>query len=117
MSWFKLHFLFLLQEKGNVGLYEPKSPSNNGSEAKSNSNNGLSQQTTAELEKAIGQLGPEQQQQLGRLYMFLTQHPEAKIELQSLGDVRRAMDDYQVGGQLWSANALLWTTCGYRKYR
>lgn len=55
-------------------------------------------QTGAELElkQAIGQLPAEQQQQLGRLYMFLTQHPEAKVKLQNFGDVRRALDNYQV---------------------
>ena len=93
-----------VQNKGNVGLYEPESkPSSNGNgngaqEPKSTSQNGngTGLQTSADIEKAIGQLPPEQQQQLGRLYMFLTQHPEAKVELQSLGDVRRAMDNYQV---------------------
>jgi hypothetical protein len=83
--------LFCLQDKGSVGLYEP--------ESKSTSSNGADPsnlKATAELEKAIGQLPPEQQQQLGRLYMFLTQHPEAKIELQNFGDVRRALDNYQV---------------------
>ena len=82
---------FCLQDKGSVGLYEP--------ESKSTSSNGADPSNLkagAELEKAIGQLPPEQQQQLGRLYMFLTQHPEAKIELQNFGDVRRAMDNYQV---------------------
>ena len=84
-------FSFFLQDKGSVGLYEPelKSTFSNGADP-SNLKAG------AELEKAIGQLPPEQQQQLGRLYMFLTQHPEAKIELQNFGDVRRAMDNYQV---------------------
>lgn len=92
-----------LQNKGNVGLYEPESkPSSDGNGAQepkstSHNGNGTGLQTNAEIEKAIGQLPPEQQQQLGRLYMFLTQHPEAKVELQSLGDVRRAMDNYQVG--------------------
>lgn len=28
--------------------------------------------------------------------MFLTQHPEAKVKLQSISDVRKAMDNYQV---------------------
>ena len=82
---------FCLQDKGGVGLYEP--------ESKSTSSNGADPSNLkagAELEKAIGQLPPEQQQQLGRLYMFLTQHPEAKIELQDFGDVRRALDNYQV---------------------
>ena len=88
------HAELFLQDKGGVGLYEP--------EPKSNSSNGADSanvQASAELEKAIGQLPPEQQQQLGRLYMFLTQHPEAKIELQSFSDVRRAMDNYQVGSE------------------
>ena len=92
-----------MQDKGGVGLYEPEAPkstSGNGSESGSNGSvdkgSGANVQSGAELEKTIGQLPPEQQQQLGRLYMFLTQHPEAKVELQSLGDVRRAMDNYQV---------------------
>ncbi len=88
--------LFCLQDKGSVGLYEPESTS---SKLKSTSSNGADPanlKAGAELEKAIGQLPPEQQQQLGRLYMFLTQHPEAKIKLQNFGDVRRAMDNYQV---------------------
>ena len=79
------------QDKGGLGLYEPepKSVSSNGSDSPN-------VKVGAELEKAIGQLAPEQQQQLGRLYMFLTQHPEARIELQSFRDVRRVMDNYQV---------------------
>ncbi|KAL0025367.1 hypothetical protein WJX79_001293 [Trebouxia sp. C0005] len=88
------------QDKGGVGLYEP--------ESKSTSSNGADPSNLkagAELEKAIGQLPPEQQQQLGRLYMFLTQHPEAQIKLQNFGDVRRAMDNYQV--LLWRPAELL----------
>lgn len=83
----------VLQDKGGVGLHEPDQ------EPKSTSSNGrdpANVQASVELEKAIGQLPPEQQQQLGRLYMFLTQHPEAKIELRNLGDVRRAVDNHQV---------------------
>ena len=79
------------QGKAGLAQLEPESKSNDGA-----GRDGVSAQTSAELEKAVGQLPPEQQKQLGRLYMFLTQHPEAKIELQSFGDVRRAMDNYQV---------------------
>ena len=89
-----------MQDKGGVGLYEPepKSTSSNGAGKNGSFDNGsgANVQAGAELEQAISQLPPEQQQQLGRLYMFLTQHPEAKVELKSFGDVRRAMDNYQV---------------------
>lgn len=80
-----------MQSKGSAGLYEsePETVKQNGS--------GSPQiETGAELEKSIGQLPLEQQKQLGRLYMFLTQHPEAKLDMRSFGDVRRALDDYQV---------------------
>lgn len=95
-------YVYVLQNKSGVGLYEPepKSISGNGSGSNGNGSvnngSGANVQAGAELEKAISQLPPEQQQQLGRLYMFLTQHPEAKLELQSFSDVRKAMDNYQV---------------------
>ena len=106
----RLQVVTAFQEKSKGGLAqrEPESKvvSNDGA-----GGNGASAQTRAELEKAIGELPPEQQKQLGRLYMFLTQHPEAKIELQSFGDVRRAMDNYQVSGNgdmsgKWRRNGL-----------
>ena len=83
--------LSCLQDKGSIGLYEPESRSTPNNVAYP-----ANLKAGAELEKALGQLPPEQQQQLGRLYMFLTQHPEAKIDLQNFGDVRRAMDNHQV---------------------
>ena len=87
MSW----SLLLPQDKGGVGLYEP--------EDRSVSNGGPQDpklRAGTELDKGIGQLPPDQQQQLGKLYMFLTQHPEARVQLRSFGDVKRAMDNYQV---------------------
>lgn len=88
------------QDKGGLGLYAPESKitSRNGADS-------ANMQTGVELEQAIGQLPAEQQQQLGRLYMFLTQHPEAKVKLQNFGDVRRALDNYQV--LLWRPAELL----------
>ena len=91
----------MLQDTRGVGLHEPDQ------EPRSTSSNGTDPanvQASVELEKAIGQLPPEQQQQLGRLYMLLTQHPEAKIELKNFGDVRRAVDNtrfaFQIGASL-----------------
>lgn len=88
------------QDKGGVGLYEP--------EDRNVSNGGPQDpklRAGTELDKAIGQLPPDQQQQLGKLYMFLTQHPEARVQLRSFGDVKRAMDNYQV--LLWRPAELL----------
>ena len=55
-----------MQNKGGVGLYEPESKS-----ISSNGADPANLKAGAELEKAIGQLPPEQQQQLGRfVYVF-----------------------------------------------
>jgi len=93
------------QDKGNVGLYEPEPKVVSESDNSTNNGDGANLQAGVALEKAIGQLPPDQQKQLGRLYMLLTQHPEAKIELQSFNDVRRALDNYQV--LLWRPAELL----------
>ena len=95
------------QDKGGAGLYEPDKTSSSG-----NGSEDPSLKAGAELEKAIGQLPPEQQQQLGRLYMFLTQHPEARVELGSFGDVRHAFDNYQVNisTRLYTSVCCSWNT-------
>lgn len=93
------------QDKGNVGLYEPEPKSVSESKNGANNGDGANLEAGVALEKAIGQLPPEQQKQLGRLYMLLTQHPEARLELSSFDDVRRAFDNYQV--LLWRPAELL----------
>ncbi|KAL3136586.1 hypothetical protein ABBQ38_005832 [Trebouxia sp. C0009 RCD-2024] len=95
------------QDKGNVGLYapEPKSVSESKNTNGANNGDGANLEAGVALEKAIGQLPPEQQKQLGRLYMLLTQHPEARLELSSFDDVRKALDNYQV--LLWRPAELL----------
>lgn len=88
------------QERGGVGLQEPEEKN-----LSSNSPQDPKPRADTELDKAIGQLPPDQQQQLGKLYMFLTQHPEARVDVKNLGDVKRAMDNYQV--LLWRPAELL----------
>lgn len=72
------------QESGNTGLAEPDTVGQNGAT--------ITQMPTGEeLEKVLKDMSPEQQQQLAQLYMFMTQHPEARVDLKSLGNVRQAV--------------------------
>ena len=82
-----------LQEAGKTTLVEPEIVRGNGS---SNGSSINQLPTGDELEKVLKDMSPEQQQQLARLYMFLTQHPEARVDVKSLGNVRQAVNNYQV---------------------
>lgn len=74
----------LLQEQGRVSVVEPKNVGQNGATINE-------MPTGAELEKVLQDMSPEQQKQLAQLYMFMTQHPEARVDLGSLGNVRQAV--------------------------
>ena len=72
------------QESGNTTLAERDTAGQNGAT--------ITQMPTGEeLEKVLKDMSPEQQQQLAQLYMFMTQHPEARVDLKSLGNVRQAV--------------------------
>lgn len=96
--------VLLTQESGNITLAERDTTGKTGAT--------ITQMPTGEeLEKVLKNMSPEQQQQLAQLYMFMTQHPEARVDLKSLGNVRQAVTstNNQVGHLLKPAN--FWLTC------
>lgn len=94
-----------MQANGSIGLAEREDPSKAVA--------ALDKLPTGdELEKVLKEMSPDQQKQLAQLYMFLTQHPEARVDVKKLGNVRQAMSaNNQASGFRHLAAHHLWLVC------